>query len=77
MCIQKLIEGERQIVDCPECRHITRIPKDGVDAMKTNLRLRNLAEKHDKHMTEKSVLSVTFRSITTARNVTALTVVHA
>ena len=54
MCIQKMIEGERKIVDCPECRHITRIPEDGVQAMKTNLRLRSLAEKHDEHMTKKS-----------------------
>ena len=54
VCIQKLIEGEREIVDCPECRHVTHIPKDGVDAMKTNLRLRNLAEKHDEHITKKS-----------------------
>ena len=54
VCIQKLIEGERKIVDCPECRHITRIPEDGVNAMKTNLRLRNLAEKHDENMTKKS-----------------------
>ena len=52
VCIQKLIEDERKIVDCPECRHITRIPEDGVDAMKTNLRVRSLAEKHDKHMTK-------------------------
>ena len=54
VCIQKLIEGERKIVDCPECRQVTRIPKDGVDAMKTNLQLRSLAEKHDKHKTKKS-----------------------
>ena len=39
-------------MDCPECRHITCIPRDGVDAMKTNLRVRSLAEKHDEHLTK-------------------------
>ena len=38
LCIQKMIEGGRLTVDCPECRHVTRTPKDGVTAMKTNLR---------------------------------------
>ena len=54
VCIEKLIEGERKFVDCPECRHITRIPEDGVDAMKTVLRVRSLAEKHEENITKKS-----------------------
>ena len=50
MCIQKMIKGGRKVVECPECRHITRIPREGVTAMKTNLRVRSLAEKHEIHM---------------------------
>ena len=50
LCIQKMIEGERLTVDCPECRNVTRISEDGVTAMRTNFRLRSLAEKHEDHM---------------------------
>ena len=53
LCIQNMIEGGRPTVDCPECRHVTRIPKDGVTAMRTNFRLRSLAEKHEEHVTKK------------------------
>ena len=59
MCIQKIIEGGRPTVDCPECRYVTRIPTEGVSAMRTNLRLRSLAEKHDAHLTKKEAKSVT------------------
>ena len=53
LCVQKMIEGRRLSVDCPECRNVTRIPKDGVTAMKTNFRLRSLAEKHEDHMNKR------------------------
>ena len=52
-----MIDGGRPTIDCLECRHVTRIPKDGVTAMKTNLRLRSLAEKHDEHLTKKEAKS--------------------
>ena len=53
LCVQKMIEGRRLSVDCPECQNVTRIPKDGVTAMKTNFRLRSLAEKHEDHMNKR------------------------
>ncbi len=46
-CLTKLsTEG---IIDCPECRVVTMVPTDGVSGLKTNLRVRNLAEKHKRH----------------------------
>ena len=59
LCIQKMIEGGRLTVDCPECRNISRIPKVGVTAMKTNFRLRSLAEKHEVYMTKRKTKSST------------------
>ena len=53
LCIQKMTEGGKLTVDCPECRYVTRIPKDEVTAMKTNFRLRSLAEKHEDHMNKR------------------------
>ena len=53
LCIQKMIEGGRPTVSCPECRHVTCIPKDGMTVMKTNFRLRSLAEKHEDHMNKR------------------------
>ena len=48
-CLRKLSrEGS---IDCPECRVVTMVPMDGVSALKTNLRVRNLAEKHKRHST--------------------------
>ncbi|XP_072037625.1 tripartite motif-containing protein 2-like [Amphiura filiformis] len=49
LCIKKIIEGGRREVECPECRRKTCIPDEGVEAMKTNRRIRNLAEKHEGH----------------------------
>ena len=53
LCIQTMIKGGRPTVDCPECRNVTCIPMNGVAAMKTNFRLRSLADKHEEHMTKK------------------------
>ena len=46
VCIQKMIEGGKYVVECPECRHLTCIPNDGVEDMRTVLQVRSLAEKH-------------------------------
>ena len=44
LCLKKLMkEG---CVECPKCRVLTNVPKDGVIAIRTSLALRNLAEKH-------------------------------
>ena len=40
-------------IDCPQCRVITRVPKNGVAALKTNLGIRNLAETHQRHAQQK------------------------
>ncbi|XP_072023985.1 uncharacterized protein [Amphiura filiformis] len=51
-CLGKMIQGgartRPRIITCPECRKKTSVPKGGVNAMKVNLRVRNLAEKHKK-----------------------------
>ncbi|XP_072032912.1 uncharacterized protein [Amphiura filiformis] len=46
-CLAKL--SKEGIIDCPECRVVTMVPTNGVSALKTNLRVRNLAEKHQRH----------------------------
>ena len=48
LCVEKIIA--QGVLECPECRVITELPKDGVDALKTNYRVRNLAEKHQKFL---------------------------
>ena len=59
LCIQKILEGERSTAECPECRHVTQIPKEGVIAMRTIFRLRSLAEKHREHLNKKEAASLT------------------
>ena len=54
-----MIEGERLTVDCPECRQVTRVQKNGVTTMKTNFRVRSLAEKHKEHVSKKEAESAT------------------
>ena len=51
LCIRKMIEGGKENIECPECRQLTRIPDGGVDEMRTVLRVRSLAEKHQEMMT--------------------------
>ena len=47
-CIKKLV-GNSTTVECPECRHITFVPTDGMDMLKPNLRMRNMVEKLSHH----------------------------
>ena len=48
LCLKKLVkEGN---IDCPSCRVITKLPKDGVSSFRTNLQLCNLAEKHQMYL---------------------------
>ena len=55
VCLEKMVEGGLQVVTCPECRAITRVPPKtptsdgGIADLKTTLRLRSLAENHCKH----------------------------
>ena len=52
VCLVKMVEGGRPTIICPECRIETQVPRDGIPALKTNLRLRSLAEKHHHGKTE-------------------------
>ena len=56
ICLKRLVglteDGQRLYLDCPECRQTTMIPPGGIAAMKTNIRLRSLAEKHQQHQVE-------------------------
>ena len=40
------IDKDDDAIKCPECRQLSRIPQGGIPQLRTNLRLRNLAEKH-------------------------------
>ena len=46
ICLPGLIM-DKTTINCPECRKTSRIPEGGVCQLKTNLRLRNLAEELD------------------------------
>lgn len=54
-CLVQLVGSENQNITCPECRQVTRLPKKtrkskgSVASLKTQLRLRSLAEKHMAH----------------------------
>ena len=56
ICLKRLVilsEDRQQLyLDCPECRQKTTVPPGGIAAMKTNIRLRSLAEKHQQHQEE-------------------------
>lgn len=50
-CLKQVVRTVRDIgnrIKCPECRTIMIIPTGGVDALRTNFKIRNLAEKHPK-----------------------------
>ena len=56
VCLVKMgteVKDDDKVIICPECRNITIIPKDGVLGLRTNRKLRNLAEKHPKDDTSK------------------------
>ncbi|XP_072047874.1 uncharacterized protein [Amphiura filiformis] len=44
-CLQEWVKKGRT-VECPECRHITIVPLGGLVNLKTNLRLKTMAEKY-------------------------------
>ncbi|XP_072015963.1 uncharacterized protein [Amphiura filiformis] len=46
LCLQRMVVRGQSMIDCPECRRTTTLPRRGIAALKTNLRLRSLAEKH-------------------------------
>ena len=48
LCIKKII-GNSVTIECPECRHVTFVPTDGMDSLKPNLRMRNMIEKFTSH----------------------------
>ena len=45
-CLENWV-GQQPTIECPECRHITLVPKDGLDSLKTNLRLKNMVKKYE------------------------------
>ena len=56
LCLQRMVVRGQSLIDCPECRRTTILPRRGISALKTNLRLRSLAEKHVQ--SEKSKYSI-------------------
>lgn len=58
-CLENLIKvkGGGKTITCPECRSVTAIPPKGIDGLKTNLRLRNMAEAKEKQETMKKKVS--------------------
>ena len=48
-CLVTMLVGGRQTISCPECRKDTKVQDGDASNLKTNLRLRSLAEKHAKH----------------------------
>ena len=48
LCLQGLLQKSPK-VECPQCRHMTTVADSKVSSLKTNLRLRNLAEIYHKH----------------------------
>ena len=54
VCLKKMVKDLKAPVriNCPECRHETTLPKGGINSLKTNRKLRNLAEKHPRDLNE-------------------------
>ena len=50
LCLDQLPVSLDNALECPQCRVVTTVPEDGVAALRTNLGMRNLAEKHRKHL---------------------------
>ena len=57
LCIQKLVEGGKQNVECSECHLLSCNPDRGVNKMRTVLRVLSLAEKH-KEMRDNALQNV-------------------
>ena len=45
LCLQEWVE-KKPIIECPECRYITIVPQGGLGNLKSNLRLKIMAEKY-------------------------------
>ena len=52
MCLQEWV-GKKPIIECPECRYITAVPKGGLSNLKTNLRLKTMVENYVKCVKKK------------------------
>ncbi|XP_072015965.1 uncharacterized protein [Amphiura filiformis] len=46
VCLKRLVKGGKSTIYCPECRQTIHVPQGKIPALKTNLRIRSLAEKH-------------------------------
>ncbi|XP_072030616.1 E3 ubiquitin-protein ligase TRIM17-like [Amphiura filiformis] len=46
-CLQKIVT--LGCISCPECRTLTEVPNGKIEALRTSLRIMNLAEEHRKH----------------------------
>lgn len=49
VCLKRLVKGGKSPIYCPECRQIVNVPQGKIGSLKTNLRIRSLAEKHIQH----------------------------
>ena len=46
-CVKSLAESEKGSIQCPECRAVTKLGREGVKRLKINLALRNVISKLD------------------------------
>ena len=56
-CLQEWVE-KKLIIECPECRYITIVPQGGLGNLKTNLRLKTMAERYVQGVEKKKGVSV-------------------
>ena len=49
-CLEMITDGWKPTIECPECRVVTKLSSEGIDGLKTNIRIRSLAEKHFNHL---------------------------
>ncbi|XP_072022278.1 uncharacterized protein [Amphiura filiformis] len=50
ICLELITDGWKPTIECPECRMVTHLTAEGIEGLKTNLRIRSLAEKHFSHV---------------------------
>ena len=65
--IEKTVIGRRRVINCPECRKDTDLPKGGVEALRTNRKVRNLAEKHPRDKLVKDTTTNITKDVQTVR----------
>lgn len=46
VCLKRLVKGGKSTIYCPECRQTIHVAMGKITSLKTNLRVRSLAEKH-------------------------------